>query len=201
MASVEKRSRDGHTSWLARWRDPHGRQRKRTFTRKTDAERYLTGVEHSVLAGAYVDPAVGRVTVGEWGGQWLAGRVDLKPKTRASYESLWRTCVAPAWSTVPLARVEHSAVSAWLAGLAVRLSASRSRQAYGLLSQMLDDAVNDRRLPRNPAAGCDLPRLPQRDRRFLSHGEVERLAEQSGEYGPLVRVLAYTGLRWGEAAA
>ena len=33
MASIDKRIRDGHVTWLARWRDPAGRQRKRTFPR------------------------------------------------------------------------------------------------------------------------------------------------------------------------
>ena len=42
MGSVEKRLRDGKTTWLARWRDPDGRQRKRSFERRVDAQRYLT---------------------------------------------------------------------------------------------------------------------------------------------------------------
>ncbi len=56
MASVEKRVRDGSTTWLARWRDPDGKQRKRSFTRRMDAERYLTGVSADLLRGNYIDP-------------------------------------------------------------------------------------------------------------------------------------------------
>jgi len=44
MASIDKRIRDGQVTWLARWRDPAGRQRKRMFPRKADAERFLTTV-------------------------------------------------------------------------------------------------------------------------------------------------------------
>jgi hypothetical protein len=58
--AVEKRVRDGNVTWLARWRDPDGVQRKRSFPRKVDADRYLTTVESSMLMGAYVDPAAGR---------------------------------------------------------------------------------------------------------------------------------------------
>jgi hypothetical protein len=36
------------------------------FIRKADAERHLTGVEHSKLVGAYVDPGKGRTTVVEY---------------------------------------------------------------------------------------------------------------------------------------
>lgn len=53
MASVEKRLRDGKTTWLARWRDPAGSQRKRSFPRRVDAERFLTSVDHGMLTGAH----------------------------------------------------------------------------------------------------------------------------------------------------
>jgi len=66
---------------------------------------------------------------------------------------------------------------------------------------MLDDAVKDGRIIRNPAAGVELPRIVTRERRYLTHNQVAALADAAGEYGLLVQVLAYTGLRWGEAAA
>jgi hypothetical protein len=41
MASIEKRSRDGRTTWRAHYRTPAGAQRNKAFRRKTDAERFL----------------------------------------------------------------------------------------------------------------------------------------------------------------
>ncbi len=38
------------------------------------------------------------------------------------------------------------------------------------------------------------------EKTFLSHQQVADLAAAAGSYGTLVNVLAYTGLRWGEAA-
>jgi hypothetical protein len=35
MATVEKRIRDGNLTWLARWRDPEGVQRKQSFRRRS----------------------------------------------------------------------------------------------------------------------------------------------------------------------
>ena len=202
MGSVDKRVRDGKVSWLARWRDPDGAQRKRSFTRKTDAERYLTSVSAGLLDGSYVDPARSRMTVEEWSGPWLAGRSHLKPATLASYGSLLRTRVLPTWGPVPLVKVTHSGVVAWVAQMRSEgLSASRTRQAYHLLTSMLDDAVRDNRLRRNPAAGVDLPRLPTTERRYLTHEQVAALADAAGPYRLLVLVLAYCGLRWGEASA
>ena len=40
-----------------------------------------------------------------------------------------------------------------------------------------------------------------RERRYLTHGHVAELADAAGPYRLLVLVLAYCGLRWGEAAA
>jgi len=62
MASVDKL---GTGRWQARWRDPAGAQRKRSFVKKSDATRFLTTVEHNILTGAYVDPAAGRQTFRE----------------------------------------------------------------------------------------------------------------------------------------
>ena len=39
----------GRNRWRARWRDPAGRQRTRSFARKVDKERFLLGVEDAKL--------------------------------------------------------------------------------------------------------------------------------------------------------
>ena len=62
-------------------------------------------------------------------------------------------------------------------------------------------AVRDGRLPRNPATGVRLPRAAKGEPVFLTHTQVERLAEACIDHELFVRVLAYTGMRWGEATA
>lgn len=70
------------------------------------------------------------------------------------------------------------------------------------MSGVLRLAVRDRRLPSNPAAAIDLPRIKKHRRRYLTAGEVETLAEAADPKGRLaVLVLAYCGLRWCELAA
>ena len=44
------------SGWRARRRTPDGRSGSKNFGRKIDAERHLTSVEHTKLAGIYVDP-------------------------------------------------------------------------------------------------------------------------------------------------
>jgi integrase len=52
-----------------------------------------------------------------------------------------------------------------------------------------------------PADKTPLPRAAKPEKRFLTHGEVANLADAAGDYGLAIRVLAYTGLRFGELAA
>jgi integrase len=61
--------------------------------------------------------------------------------------------------------------------------------------------VLDGRLSRNPAEGVPVPRVKARPKRYLTHAEMSALANECGAYSMLIHVLAYTGLRWGEAAA
>ena len=68
-----------------------------------------------------------------------------------------------------------------------------------MLAGILDDAVKERRLLANPARGVALPKRRSKRHVYLSHEDVAALARESGKHGTLVLVLAYCGLRWGEA--
>jgi integrase len=199
MAHVEKR---GPRKYRARYRGPDGKERSKTFTTERESKAWLASMEHSKTIGAYVAPERSRMTVGNWGEAWLAGRVDLKPKTVAGYESLWQSRIRPRWENVSLDAVSNADVAAWVAKMTkAGLSASRVRQAFHLFGAMLGDAVRDRRLASNPAAGVKLPRMPQPEKRYLTHQQLAELADACGPYRTLVLVLGYCGLRWGEAAA
>ena len=157
MASIEKRVRDGQTSWRAHYRTPAGAQRNKTFARKVDAERFLAGVESSKVIGTYVDPALARVTVGEWAQRWLDGQAHLKPTTRSRYEGILRKHIHPKWDRVMLANVSHGDVQAWVSELARGHSPATVHKIHRVLSLVLDMAVKDGRLARNVASGVNLP--------------------------------------------
>lgn len=199
MASIEKRTRQGQVRWYARYRDPGGKSRSETFDRKVDAQRFLTGVESSKVSGSYVDPARSRVTVGAWSQQWLDGQTHLKPSTRARYAGILSKHIVPRWSSTPLAHVSHADVSAWVSQL--DLAPASIRYVHRVLALILELAVRDGRIARNPAAGVRLPRARTTEKRFLSKDEVFRLADAAGDYRCLVLTLAFCGLRWGELAA
>lgn len=201
MASVEKRTRGGTLRWYVRYRDPAGLQKTKTFDRRVDAERYLTGVESAKLGGTYIDPARARVTVGEWAPKWLDGLSHLKPSTRERYEGILREHILARWGTVRLADVTHADVQTWVRQLGAALSPASVRKVHRVLSLVLALAVKDGRLVRNVAIGVSLPRVVTAERRYLTHEQVHELAAVCGPYRLVVLFLAYTGVRFGEMAA
>jgi len=120
--------------WQARYRGPDGVRRNApsTFATKTDANRWLRLKEAEILKGEWVNPDAGKITVSEWGARWLESvRPSLKPKTFASYVSLFRTQIEPRFGAMALATVRPISVSEWVADMHSRgLSASRIRQAH-----------------------------------------------------------------------
>ena len=219
MASIEKRLRlGGRASWRAHYRTPSGEQRNKTFDRKVDAERFLASVENSRVDGTFVDPALSRLTVGEWTKRWLQGQTHIKPTTYERYEGIIRKHIDPTWAHVKLANVSHADVQAWIAKLTATQSPASVRKIHRVLSLILDMAVKDGRLARNVADKVNLPRPIKHEKRYLTHGQVEDLATACGYpdepnkhsnlntrtnemYRLVVLFLAYTGVRFGEMAA
>src|SRR4051795_9913630 len=199
MASIARRP-DG--TYRPRYRDEHGKEHARHFKRKVDAQRWLDEVTAAVQTGTYVDPKRARTTVGELAPVWLAGKINLKPTSRARYADVLKTHVLPRWGNVALIRVTHGDVQAWLSELSNRgLAGASVRKAQGVLSGILGLAVKDRRLAVNPALGVALPPLEQQRRRYLSAEQLEALADAAGPGRVAILVLGYCGLRWSELAA
>ncbi|WP_425560057.1 site-specific integrase, partial [Kineococcus glutinatus] len=203
MAHVRKPS--GRSGYLGVYRAPDGREKTKLFDRKKDAQAWAIEQERAVRRGDWLDPTSGKVTVGEYGQEWLQIKLDVKKSTRDNYERLLRVQIAPAWARTPVAAVTHEAVTTWVAGLhRSGLSPSRVRQAHLTLKQVLDLAVRTKRIPSNPAVGVRLPALPGKadaGRRFLTAAQVWAIAEQCPSDSALpLHVMAWCGLRSGEVA-
>jgi integrase len=204
MATIEKyETKSGATLYRVRYRTPdRGQTQRRGFTTKRDAEIFAATVEVSKLKGEYVAPSVGRVTIGELGPAWLERqRGHMKPSGFRTYESAWRNHVAKRWSHTRIADIRHSDTQAWVATLSAERGAVTVELAFLVLARILDDAVKDRLLASNPARGVKTPKRPPRRNVYLTAGQLDRLAHESGRYRSLVLLLGVGGLRWGEAAA
>jgi hypothetical protein len=86
MGHIERRVWSGKASYRARYRDPAGRERSKSFRRKADAERWLAEIEHAKARGTWTDPALGRTRFDDWLASWWATTTNLRPTTRARDE-------------------------------------------------------------------------------------------------------------------
>ncbi len=202
MGHVQKRTRNGQTAYRARITGPNRRERSKTFRRKVDAERWLRDQQHALDTGTWIDPAAGRTTVGEWAAMWLDAR-RVRPSTMARDESYVRNHVVPAFGDVPLKAVTQPDVVAFVAQLEDKgLAPATVTKAVQLLGAIMESACDAGKLKRSPVHKVPTPTVERDEMRFLTHHEVARLADAiDPAYRALVLVLAYAGLRIGEAAA
>lgn len=200
MGSVHPyETKAGKRYYISYRRPGHKQTKERGFKNQKEAKARLAEVEVAKNRNEYVDPGDSRATIATLTKAWLAAREPvLKPSTYRMDESAWRIHVEPRWGSVQVGKVKSADVQAWVSGLAKTSSATTVLRAYGVLAAVLDRAVRDRRILENRARGVTLPRKSSARRIYLSHEQVELLAAQSRR-PEVVRFLAYTGLRWGEA--
>ncbi|OHT80483.1 site-specific integrase [Mycobacteroides chelonae] len=188
--------------WRARYVDDEGRERARGFATKASGKVWLAGITASQVNGSYVDPGKGQATIGQIYQQWSSARGHVSTKTEVGTHSTWNRHVSIRWERLPVGDVQTSAVRSWVAQM-VRdeVGVPTIEKAYGLLSQLLSTAVEDKRVTHNPCIGVSLPKREHADRGYLTHIQVAALAAAASRGAEVVRFLAYTGLRWGEMAA
>jgi integrase len=206
MATIEKyETSSGTKLYRVRYRTPANRQTdKRGFRTKRDAELFSATVEVAKAKGEYVAPKLGRVTINELAPDWLARKKQATaPSHYRTLETAWRVHVKPRWGKVSVANVDALGVEAWIAAMSAKGAGTTTvLRAHGVLSGILAGAVKGKRLAANPAKGIEgLPRKTAKRHVYLSVHDIARLADESGEHRALVLVLAYCGLRWGEAIA
>ncbi|WP_067194962.1 tyrosine-type recombinase/integrase [Microbacterium sp. XT11] len=180
-------------------RPDHSQTTERGFTRKIDAELRLAEVELGKAKGDYINPSDAKERISSIATGWLQAREHaMKPSSYRALKSSWETHVQPRWGDRSVGGVKHSEVQDWLSALAKERGATTVLRAHGVLAGILDVAVKDRRVSRNVARGVTLPRKTPKSKPYLTHAQVQKLADASA-YPTLVLFLAYTGLRWGEA--
>lgn len=186
--------------WLCTYYDAGGRKRARSFRRKLDAERFLATTQTDQLRGTWVDPEAGRVTLRAYAERWLSLR-DIRPTTRERYAD-YLTYIDRLGSA-PLRDIETSTVREWQAGLVPGLAVSTANTIRGVFVSILNDAVTDGKITRNPFDGIRRLKPPPRAPVVplavpVVFGIADRIAER---YRAAVIVGIGAGLRRGEAFA
>lgn len=209
--------------WSVRWNEANGKQLSRSFNRKIDAKNFASAITAQVDRGDYRDKAAGQLLVREVFTEWEPTTVNNKQKTRDDRMSLWRVHVEPYWAEWKISNIRKTDVSKWIATMSSEKVGNRTIQrAVGVLRGTLQYAVDAEMIAVNPAVGVQLPKTIVRRRNYLSIKQVEKLAQEMleppeelglgeaekavyaafhSQYPTVIRVLAYTGIRWAEMSA
>lgn len=201
MAHIRK-ARSGY-GWEARYRDPHGEERSRTFRTKRDAQQFVARAESDLQRGEWLDPRVGRIRFEEWAREWLATSVHLKPRTRYGYERLLEGEVLPVFGKQRIASIERVDIRRFVAELTTAGKAAGTvRKTVTVLSNVFNVALDSGAVKANPCAGVKLPRSSRDEMLFIDPPQIAALAAAIGDqHSLLVKTAAYTGLRAGELQA
>jgi integrase len=208
--SVNRRvERSGAVFWVVRWREG-GKQRSRAFDRKRDADVFETDIRRRKRLGELDTVANGRDTLADFAVEWWSvyAEGNLAPRTKEVYAGLWDRHVLPHIGGLELRRLTPEAIEHYQATLRKNGVGDASiRKSLALLQTILQRAVIWRRIPSNPVAAIRKPKA--RRQRLVtppSPREIEQLrraflAQDRLADATLISVLAYAGLRPGEALA
>jgi integrase len=206
--SVRKRTDTKSTRWTASWKNPSGRWQCKDFKTKSEAVAHEAGMLSQVQKGDYANPHAGKTRLSVVYQDWKQLESRLKPKTRASYNSLWKCLVEPKWGNIQISRITRAEVKNWIneSGSITgnKVSASRMRQSLFVLNAILNHAVEMELLNKNILGELRslLPKLNEpTKKRTIERAELELLANECGDYKLLIHVAGYLGLRWAELVA
>lgn len=222
--------------WQVRWRDENGKQCKQNFVKKEGkdpelhADAFNAKVNSSLDEGTYVDLATGNLTFQEYAETWRAARThdvttgigveyNFRLHVYPSRETPGRTATGgPAIGHHKLRALakQPSLVQAWIAGM--RLGDSTKLGIIGYVSSVLDAAVDDGLITRNPLHARSITRpVPDKHEAIpLTLNQVEALTEAlrhtkdcsedcdncgADRYEVIPQLGAGTGMRQGEMFA
>ncbi|WP_230689659.1 tyrosine-type recombinase/integrase [Catellatospora paridis] len=148
----------------------------------------------------YRDPREARVTFDEWVKVWAAEH-RVAETTWDSYLGHLRRHIQPELGTTELGDINRRRIKSFVAHLHEKLAPTSVEDVMKVLSLILNEAVAEGRLGRNPckdvkwhAARTERPHASATQVLLLA-GELPYWANQV-----LVITAAYTGMRWGELA-
>ena len=170
-------------------------------TRK-HAEQLLAERLSEVHRGDFVEPT--RITFQEFKDRWVSqyAETQVVPNTLQRYRSQFKTHLIPAFGDKKLSQIGVEDIQKYRSEKEKILAPGTVKQHLSLLRQMFDHAIDWDYLRKNPAKKVPNPKVPKREKDFLTPDEVrDLLAHTPGRWYAFVLVAVTTGLRIGELLA
>lgn len=206
MAMIQRKDKKGQATYLVRVRDVHGRwYPAQSFDRKVDAQAHERALLTQRDQGA--DSQIDRdLTVASYYERWsreCRGQVSVGWKI--TQDQMARDYALPHLAHRILSEVRPHDIGWALERVAqTGLSPQTVKHVYSLLHKIFEDAVEHYGiLARNPVLRRYRPRVPLRERNFLSPAQSWKLLDhvRSHYLGPAIWLQTLAGLRPSEVQA
>lgn len=200
MASISagRPAEDGSPRYVVNYRDPEGRQRRKTFRRKAEAVAFRNTVEADKLRGTYLDVDAGRVSFRAYASEWLASRT-FSPLTYVATELRLRLHVFPVIGNLELRQIKPSTIQKLLRSM--ELAETYRGVIFSNVSAILSAAVDDDLIAKNPCKASSVTR-PATSRRKVMPWPTEWVSSMHdavpAKYSIAVTIASGLGLRQGE---
>ncbi|MDQ0795416.1 tyrosine-type recombinase/integrase [Streptomyces sp. B1I3] len=178
--------------WTASYLGPDGQEFRapETFDTKRDAEVWLSQIEADLTRGNWQDPDAGAVNFKEYALQWVDER-GLSATTDELYRRLLRLHLLPTFEGLDLDEITAPRVRTWRTErLACTGAATTVAKAYRLLKAIMETAVDDELIRRNPCRIRGAGKESSAERQIATVAQVDALADA---LGPRWRLMVYLG--------
>ncbi|MFJ2708004.1 tyrosine-type recombinase/integrase [Streptomyces sp. NPDC087428] len=178
--------------WTASYLGPDGQDFRapETFDTKKDAEVWLSQVEADLTRGNWQDPDAGAVNFKEYALQWVDER-GLSATTDELYRRLLRLHLLPTYEGLDLDEITAPRVRTWRTErLSSTGAATTVAKAYRLLKAIMETAVDDELIRRNPCRIRGAGKESSAERQIATVAQVDALADALGARW---RLMVYLG--------
>ncbi|GAB3108782.1 site-specific integrase [Streptomyces calidiresistens] len=170
---------------------PDGSRRKapETFATRGEAQTWLTLTKADIERNHWVDPDAGAVNFETYAMKWIEER-GLAATTDELYRRLMRIHILPTFGGLDLDGITAPVVRTWRAERLGVTGATTVAKAYRLLKAVMETAVDDELIRRNPCRIRGAGSERARERPTATVDQVDALANA---VGPRWRLMVYLG--------
>lgn len=190
--------------YQARYLGPDGvdRPAPHTFRTKREADDWLADRQSEIRSGDWQDPDAGAVNFKVYALQWVDER-GLAATTDELYRRLLRLHILPAFEGLDLDQITAPRVRTWRTErLQATGAATTVAKAYRLLKAIMETAVEDELIRRNPCRIKGAGKESAKERPIATVEQVDALADAMGpRWRLMVYIAAYGPARPEEQAA
>lgn len=182
-----------------------GKLKRPTITGKTQEEvaQKLRAITAKIDAGIYTEPS--KLPLKLWCDIWLEDYTnDLKYMTKKTYKAQIENHIKHSLGAVKLGELSKHLVQSFINDLTriKNLAPKTVKNVHGVLSTVLDTAVELDYIRTNPCSKTKLPRITKSQVKPLTDEQIcafLKTVDEDEYYAPLFKVILFCGLRESEA--